>query len=84
MTEARSESVWIDRSVKLVIVFFAFPILVLVFHMLLVVPAIFVDSLLIRVAGHPELWAKVLTIGNLIPSCWGAFAVSKWIWPGSK
>jgi hypothetical protein len=84
MVEANAESVWIGRLTKLVVLSFVFPILVLVFHMLLLVPAMFLDSLLIHFNGHPDLWAKVLTVGNFVPACWGAFLISKRIWPSSK
>jgi hypothetical protein len=83
MVEANAESVWIGRLTKLVVLSFVFPILVLVFHMLLLVPAMFFDSLLIHFSGHADLWAKVLTVGNLVPACWGAFLICKRIWPSS-
>jgi hypothetical protein len=83
-TVEKGKSVWENRTLKLLIVLVVFPVLVLAFHVLLMLPAFFVDSLLVRVGGHPKFWAKTLSIIALLPACWGAVAICKWIWPGSK
>jgi hypothetical protein len=83
-TAGKVENVWENRALKLIIATLVFPILVLVFHMLLMVPAIFLDLLLTNFAGHPEFWGKTLPVVALLPSCWGAIVVCKWIWPRSK
>jgi len=84
IVESSIESVWIGRLTKLVVLFLVFPILVMVFHMLFLIPAMFIDSLLIHLSGHPDLWANVLTVGNFVPACWGAYLISKRIWPNSN
>ena len=70
--------------VRLVIVVFVFPILVLAFHILFMVPAFFIDSSLVHFGGHPKFWAKTLSVVALLPACWGAGTVCKWIWPDSR
>jgi hypothetical protein len=83
-TVAKDENVWQDRAVKLIIVFLVFPIIVLVFHQLLIVPSFFVESLLVHFGGDSRFWAKTLSVVSLLPACWGAVAVCKLIWPTSK
>lgn len=83
MIELNAESVWTRRVTKVVVVSLVFPTLALVFHMLLLVPAMFFYSLLIHFSGHSDLWAKVLAYGDLIPACWVAFLICKRIWPSS-
>jgi len=73
-----------NRVVKILVVTIIFPILVVAFHFLLMIPAIFVGSLLTHFAGHPEFWGKALSVLALLPACWGAFVVCKLAWPGSK
>jgi hypothetical protein len=86
MTETvqQGENAWNNFLVKFVIVMLVFPIFVIVFHFLLSFPAIFVVYLLVHFAGNPKFWTKALSIVLAIPACWGAFAICKWIWPGSR
>jgi hypothetical protein len=72
--------VWIVRYIKISIVVFVFPILVLAFHALLFLPAILLDPLFVHFGGHPELWPKVLSIVALLLACVSAAAVCKRIW----
>jgi ABC-type uncharacterized transport system permease subunit len=83
-TPAKDENVWTDRVLKLVIVFFVFPIVALVFHLLLTFPTLLVDYLLTHFGGNPELWAKILSAVTVLVACGCAIAVCKWIWPRSK
>jgi len=83
-TVEKGKNVWENLLVRFVIVVFVFPILVLAFHVLLMLPAFFVDSLLVHIGGHPKFWAKTLSLVALLPACWGAVAMCKGIWPGSK
>ena len=84
-TVEKDENVRENRVVKFVIVILVFPILVLVFHLLLtIVPFMFVGSLLVHFGRNPTFWAKILAVVTLLPACWGAVAVCKWIWPRSK
>jgi hypothetical protein len=69
---------------KLAIVVFVFPILVLTFHVLFIVPAFFVGPLLVHFGGYPQFWWKTLSIVALLLACWGAFIVCKWIWHNLK
>jgi hypothetical protein len=86
MTENRAKdgSVGENRLVKLVIVLIVFPIFVMAFHLLLIVPAFFVNFLLVHFGGDPKFWATTLSIVALLPASCGAVAVCKWIWPSSK
>jgi uncharacterized RDD family membrane protein YckC len=70
--------------VRLAIVIFVFPILVLAFHALLIIPAFFVGPLLMHFGGHPKFWANTLSLVALLPACWGAIAICKRIWTGLK
>ena len=72
--------VWAQRLIKLVIVILVFPILVLAFHALLILPAFLLDPLLVHFGGHPDLWSKVLTYVALLLACVSAAAVCKRIW----
>ncbi len=63
-TAAKDENFWQDRVAKLVIVFFVFPILVLVFHLLLTVPTVFVDFFLAHFGGHPGFLGENSIRGN--------------------
>lgn len=83
-TLEKGKNVWENRTVRLIIVVLVFPILVLAFHVLLIVPALFVDPLLVHFGGHPKFWANTLSVLALLPACWGAATVCKWIWPSSK
>lgn len=78
------EKVWGNRALKILIVTFVFPILVLVFHLLLEVPTALVALLLAHVAGNPGFWGKTLSVVALIPACWGAAVLCKRVWPASK
>ncbi len=80
----KRERVWGNRALKLGVAIFVFPVLVLAFHTLLLVPAVFLDLLLTHFAGNPGFWGKTLSVVALLPACWGALTVCKWIWPGSK
>lgn len=80
----KSEDTGADFVVKIVIVFLAFPILVLVLHLLLTFPALGVDYLLIRLGGDPRTMAKILSAVTVLLACSGAFVGCKWIWPKSK
>jgi hypothetical protein len=83
-TVGKGENIWENQGVKLLVVIFVFPILVLVFHQLLMVPSILVGALLVHFGGHPGFWGKTLSVIALIPACWGAVAVCKLIWHSSK
>ena len=67
---------------KITIAVVVFP--TLVFHLLLIVPAFFVNFLLVHFGGNPKLWATTLSIVAFLPATCGAVAVCKWIWPSSK
>lgn len=86
MTEigSRSEDTGTDFVVKVVIIFLAFPILVLVLHVLLSFPALGVDYLLIRLGGEPRRMARILSALTVLLACSGAFVGCKWIWPKSN
>ena len=84
MIDATDEKIWMDRLVKVLIVFCVFPTLALVCHLLLTIPALPVAYLLIRFGVSPELGAKILAVATALIACVGAIAVCKWIWPGSK
>jgi predicted membrane metal-binding protein len=73
-----------NRLVKLAIVLVVFPIFVEVVHFLLSFPATFIAYWLVHFRGHPKFWGTTLSVAALIPACWGAYAVCKWIWPHSK
>jgi len=73
-----------NLTVRLLIVVFVFPILVLAFHALLFVPAFFVGLLLVHFGGHPKFVGNALSVVTLLPACWGAIAVCKRIWTSSK
>ena len=83
-TEEKVKNVRENLVVKLIIVILVFPTLVVAFHMLLMVPAILIGSLLMHFGGHPEFWGKALSVIALLPACWGAFAVCKLVWRASK
>lgn len=76
--------VWGHRASKLAIVMLVFPILVLVFHVLLILPAAALSHLLVKFGGHAEFWAKTLSLVALLPACWGAAIVCKRIWPNPR
>jgi hypothetical protein len=86
LMEARDKQVGGGESllVTIVIATFVFPVFVLAFHLLVIVPTFFVSSLLVHFGGSPRLWAKTLSIVAFLPACWGAVAVCKSIWPRSK
>jgi hypothetical protein len=86
MTETRDKDGNLDdnRLVKFVIVTMVFPTLAMAFHLLVMVPAAFAQLLLVHIGGNPKFWPIALSILALLPACWGAFAVCKWAWPGSK
>ena len=84
VTVGRGEKVWGDRALKLGVAIFVFPVLVLAFHTLLMVPAVSLGLLLTHFAGDPGFWGKTLSLVALLPACWGAVTVCKWAWPGSK
>jgi hypothetical protein len=83
-TVEKGKNVWENRTVRIFIVVFVFLILVLAFHLLLMVPAMFVGFLLVHFGGNPGFWGRTLSIVALLPACWGAVAVCKRIWLGSK
>lgn len=83
-TSDKVENVWGNRTVKIIVITLVFPTLVLAFHMVLMLPAILIGYLLIHFVGHPEFWGKVLSDLAFLPACWGAFAISKMVWPNSK
>ena len=83
-TGAKVGNVEDNRLVKFVIVAFVFPIFVLVFHLLLIIPAFFVNFLLVHFGGNPKVWARILSVLAFLPACWGAAYVCKWVWPRSK
>ena len=86
MTETveKGESGWANLALKLLIAIFIFPVLVLTFHIMLMLPSAFPGVLLVHFAGNVELWGKILSAVALLLSCWGAVAVCRLIWPVSK
>lgn len=80
-TKDDTHDVWVDRAVKLGILTLVFPILALAIHEVFIVPVIVFGALLIHFGLQPEFWGKVLSAVALIPACWGAGVVCKWIWP---
>jgi hypothetical protein len=78
----KAKSVWEKRMLKLLIAILVFPILVSAFHILLMVPSVFVGILAMHLGGDPKFWGKALSFMALVPACWGAFVVCKLIWPG--
>ena len=86
MTEptGKGETVWENRALKLVIALLGFPVLVLAFHMLLMLPSVFVGLLLLRFGGTPKFWGNALSAVSLLLAGWGAVVVCKQIWPNSK
>jgi hypothetical protein len=79
-----AENAWANRGVKLLIVTFVLPIIVLTFHQLLILQAVPVDYLLLHFGADTNFWVKTISLLTLLPSCLGAAAVCKWIWPSSK
>jgi hypothetical protein len=86
VTEAaeKREDVLANRLFKLAIVMLVFPILALVLHELLVLPALIVGYFIMHFVGHPKTVGETLSFLTMIPACWGAVVMCKWIWPGSK
>ena len=86
MTENRTKdgSVGENRPVKFVIALLVFPTFVMVFHLFLIVPAFFVNFLLVHFGGNPKLWVTTLSMVAFLPATSGAVAVCEWIWPSSK
>jgi len=80
----KRENIFENRLLKLAIVMLVFPVLVLAFHELLVLPALIVGYLLMHFAGHPKVIGETLGLLTMIPACWGAVVMCKWIWRGSK
>ena len=83
-TAEKAENVWGNRIVKFIVIIIVFPILVIAFSYLLLVPAFFVQYLLVHVVGHLIFWSKTLSVVALIGGCWGAYTVCKLIWPHLK
>ena len=83
-TAEKAENVWGNRIVKFIVIIIVFPILVIAFSNLLLVPAFFVQYLLVHVVGHLIFWSKTLSVVALIGGCWGAYTVCKLIWPHLK
>lgn len=75
---------WANWALKFAAVTVVFPVLVSTGHTLFAVPALPLALILARFAGHPIVWAKMLSILSLVLACWGALAVCKSIWPKSK
>lgn len=80
----KRETVWGKRALKLVIVAFLFPVLVLLFDLAFAVPTALVGLLLVPSAGHLEFWAITLSFAALIPACCGAGCLCKWIWAAPR
>ena len=76
-----AQKVWEKRGLKILIVGIIFPILLTVFHKVLILPAIFFGSVIVHFGGDPKLWATVLSVVALLPAGWGAVATCKLIWP---
>jgi hypothetical protein len=73
-----------DFNVKALIVLVGFPVLVVAFEWVLMLPAILVAYVAVRLGGDPKLWGKALSLVALVPAGWAAFHVCRWIWPRSK
>jgi hypothetical protein len=80
----KGKNVWENRMLRLVIVVFIFPILVLAFHALLIVPAVIVEPFFVHFWGHPKFWAKALSIVGLLPAGWVAIVLCRRIWISVK
>lgn len=75
---------WEDQLLRIVIVIGVFPVLVEVLHFLLTFPLAIVGYWLVHLEGHLKFWARTMSIIALLPACWGAWAICKWIWPRSN
>jgi hypothetical protein len=83
-TTGAGESGWERGAAQLVIVTIVFPILVLAFHTLLVIPALILGRLLSHLGGTAEFWAKVLSVMALLIAGFGAVFICGSIWPRRK
>lgn len=83
-TAEKTKNGWENRVAKLAIVLIVFPIVTLVFHLLLFFAASPIGYLLVRFGRHPKFWANAFSLVAMAVALWGAFAVCKWIWPASK
>jgi len=83
-TAQEAENVRGNRIVKFIVITLVFPTLVIAFSYVLLVPAFFVQYLLVHVVGHLIFWSKTLSVVALIGGCWGAYTVCKLIWPRPK
>jgi len=83
MAEISEEAprVWEKRALKILIVTLVFPILLLVFHQVLLVPAVLISWVIVHFLGNPRFWATVISAVAMLPAGWGAVATCKLIWP---
>jgi len=70
-----------QRVTKILIVTLVFPIVLLVFHQVLLVPTVLLGSIMVHFFGDPKLWGTVFSVVALVPAGWGAVATCKLIWP---
>jgi hypothetical protein len=75
------QKIWEKRGIKILIVGLVFPILLTVFHQVLLLPTILIGSVIVHFGGDPKLWGTVLSVIALVPAGWGAVATCKLIWP---
>ena len=78
---SEAQKLWGKRGTKILIVGFVFPILVSVFHILLLLPTVLFGSVIIHFGGDPKFWGTVFSVIALLIAGWGAVATCKWIWP---
>lgn len=80
-TTGISENSYGRRVAQFAIVIFVFPILILVFHTLLIIPMLILAPLLVHFGGSATLWGKVLSVVALLFAGWGAAWICRMIWP---
>ena len=78
---SEAQKVWEKRGIKILIVGFVFPILLTVFHILLLLPTVLFGSVIVRFVGDPNLWGTVFSVVALLLAGWGALATCQLIWP---
>ena len=76
-----SENRWPSLVLKLSIVTLVFPVAVLVFHVLLVLPSFILLKLITYLGGSATFWATALSVGALFPAGYGALLIGKMLWP---